>query len=226
MWAQRTGGGKPFDLRDHDPAVVAHRKRLIERPEYAPLMLVGKISSFVGRRCANDRYLRSDGREEQPVVAGEGDALYDRLRRRFCIHGAAFMDRIDERIHSHFGQNAWTLGRRLAMNVEQDSRRHVVGRDRVAGDHLPDCRRFGGRRARRIGTCQNPGETSRFREMVHALDAPHVARGDRMEGREVPRMTLRLEALSDRSQASLGAPERRRRGDRDDRVIGNEASGV
>ena len=85
MGAQRTGGGKPLDLRDHDPAVVAHRQSLIERPENAPFMLIGKISSFVSRCCANDRYLRSDGREEQPVVAGEGDALHDRLDAAFAF---------------------------------------------------------------------------------------------------------------------------------------------
>ena len=226
MGAQRTGGGKPFDLRHHNPAVVAHRKRLIERPENAPFMLVGKISSFVSRRCANDRYLRSDGREEQPVIAGEGDALHDRLRRRSCVHGAAFVDRIDERIHSHFGQHAWPLRRRLAMDVKQDSGRHVVSRDRVAGDHLPDCRRLGRRRARRIGTGQNAGEASRLREVVDALDAPHVARRDRMKGRHVPRMTFGLEPFSDRSQHGVGATERRRRGDGDDRAVGNEAGGV
>ena len=169
-------------------------------------MLVGKISSFVSRRCANDRYPRSDGREEEPVIAGEGDALYDRFRRRFGVHGAAFVDRIDERIHSYFGQYAWTLCRRLAMNVKQDSRRHVVGWDRVASDHLPDCRRLGRRRARRIGTSQNAGETSRLREMVDALDTPHVARRDRVKGRQVP--TFRLEPFSDRSQHVVGATER------------------
>ena len=165
-----------------------------------------RFPSFVSGGCANDRDLRNDGREEQPFVASEIDALDDRLRRRFCVHGAAFVDGIDERIHSHFCQNARPFRRRLAMNIKQDTRRHVVGRDRVAGDHLPDCRRLGGRWAGRIGASQNAGETSRLRQMVHALHSPHVARGDRMEGRQVPRMTFGLEPFSDRSQRGSGQP--------------------
>src|SRR5271167_4418051 len=114
------------------------------------------------------------------------------------------MDRINERIHSHFGQYAWTLCRGLAMNVKQDSGRHVVGWDSVVSDHLPDCGRLGRRRARRIGTSQNAGETASLREMVDALDAPHVARRYRVKGRQVPRMTFRLEPFSDRSQHVVG----------------------
>ena len=90
-------------------------------------MLVGKISAFVGGGGANDRDLRNDGREEQPVVAGEVDALDDRRRGRFCVHGAAFVDGIDERIHADFGQHARPFRRRLAMNVKQNAGRHVVG---------------------------------------------------------------------------------------------------
>ena len=39
------------------------------------------------------------------------------------------------------GQHAGPLGGGLAMHVEEDARGHVIGRDLVALDHLPD---FGG----------------------------------------------------------------------------------
>ena len=67
MGAQRAGRRKPLDLGDDNPAVVAHRERLIERPENAALVLVGKVSPFVGRRRANDRDLRNDARERTAI---------------------------------------------------------------------------------------------------------------------------------------------------------------
>src|ERR1700687_691115 len=58
--------------------------------------------------------------------------------------------------------------------------------------------------------------------MVDALDAPHVSRRDRVEGRDVARMSFGVEAFSDRRQNGVGATERRRRRDRDDSAVRNE----
>ena len=79
---QRSRGGEALDLRDHEAAVVAHRERLIERTENAALVLVGEVAALVGGGRANDRDMGRDGREEQPVLAGEIDPADDRLRRR------------------------------------------------------------------------------------------------------------------------------------------------
>ena len=226
MGLKRARRGQPLDLRDDDAAVVAHGERLVERPENAALVLVGKVSPLVGRRCADDRDLRRDRREEQPFLAGEIDALDDRIGRRLCIHRAAFVDWIDERVHTDFGQHARPLGRGLAMDVEQDAGRHVVGRDRVAGDHLPDLRRLGRRRARRIGPGENAREAPGLGEVIDALDAPHVAGGDRMQGGDVARMPLGVEARADRRQRRIGTAEPGRGRDRDDRAVGNETGGV
>ena len=161
MGTQRTRRSKPFDLCNHDPAVVAHGEGLIERPENAAFMLIGKISPFVGRRGANDRDLRSDGREEQPFVAGEIDAFDDRLGRRLRVHRAAFVDGVNEGVHSDLGQHARPLRRGLAMDIKQNARGNVVGRDRVFGDHLPNRGRLGRRRARTDRSRPTPGRGTR-----------------------------------------------------------------
>ena len=149
-------------------------------------------------------------RKEEPIIPGEVDALDDRIGRRLGVHRAALVDRIDERVHADLRQHARTLGCRLAMDVEHDARRHVVGRDRVARDHLPDLGRLGRGRARRIGARENAREASRLGEMIDALDAPHVPGGDRMQGGDVARMALGVETRADRRERRIGTSERGR----------------
>jgi hypothetical protein len=53
--------------------------------------------------------------------------------------------RIDEGVEADLGQHARALGGRLAVHVEQDAGRNVVGGELVVADHLPDLRRLGSR---------------------------------------------------------------------------------
>ena len=161
--------------------------------------------------------------KEEPVVAGEADARDDRLGARLGVHRAALVGGIDERVHADLRQHARPLRRRLAMHVEQDAGRDVVGGDRVVADHLPDERRLGGGRAGGIGAGEHAGEAAGLGEMVDALDAPHVAGGDRVQRGEVARMALGVEPRADRREHRVGAAERRGRRHRDDRAVGDQA---
>ena len=224
--AQSACRRQPLYLSDDDAAVVANGERLVERAENAALMLVGKVSALVGGRCADDGDLRRDGRKEEPLLSSETDALDDRIGRRLRVHRAALVDRIDKRVHADLRQHARPLRRGLAMDVEQDARGHVICRDRIAGDHLPDLRRLGRGRARRIGPGENTRKAPGLGKVIDSLDAPHVPGGDRMQGGDIARMPLGVEARPDRRQRRVGTSERGRGRDGDDRAVGNETGGV
>lgn len=100
-------------------------------------MFVREVAALVGGGRADDGDLRRYCRKKQPVLARKGYAADDRLRRRLCIHRAALARGIGESVHPDLGQHAGPLGRRLAMHVEEDARRYVIGWDRVAADHFP-----------------------------------------------------------------------------------------
>ena len=53
----------------------------------------------------------------------------------------------------------------------------------------------------------HPRQQARLGEMVDALDAAHVAGGDRMQRGEVARMAVGVEALADRRQHGVGTAE-------------------
>jgi len=171
-------------------------------------MFVGKVSAFVGGCCANDGDLRRDTGKEEPFIASEIDALDDRIGRRLGVHRAALMHRIDERVHPDLRQHTRPLGCGFAMNVEHDPGRHVVGRDGVARDHLPDLRRLGRRWARGIGPGENTRKASGLGEVIDPLYAPHVPSGDRVQGGDIARMAVGVETRADRRERRIGASER------------------
>src|SRR3954447_12501587 len=70
---ERAGLGQPLDLGNDDPAIVAHRQRLIEWAEISALVLVGEVAALVGGGGADDCDVGDNGRKEQPGVAGELD---------------------------------------------------------------------------------------------------------------------------------------------------------
>ena len=221
---QRARRGEALDLRDDEAAVVAHRKRLIERPENAAFVLVGEIAALVGGGGADDRDVGNDGREEQPVVAGETR----RARRSARPRALAFIAqpsraRIDEGVHADLGQHARPLGRRLAMHVEQDAGGHVVGGDRVAADHLPDRRRLGRRRAGGIGAGEHLARQPGLAIWSMPL-TPH------MSPAAIGCSVVRLRGWPSASKRApmrgehrVGAAERRGRRNRDDRAVGDQA---
>ena len=59
-------------------------------------------------------------------------------------------------------------------------------------------------------------------DVVDALDAVHVAGGDRMQRRQVARVALGVEARADRGQHRVRAAEPARGADRDHRAVGDQ----
>ena len=158
----------------------------------------------------------------QPVLAGEFDALDERLRPRAGIHGAAILVGIDEGFHADLGEHAGALGGPLAQHVEDDAGGHVPGGKLLVEDHLPDEWRLGIAGAGGIGAADDLRQHARLGDVIDALGAKKVAGGDRMDGGEAARMSLAVEALAQRLQHGIGAAETRGRIDGDDRAIPDE----
>ena len=138
MRPQGAGRGEALDLCNHQPAIVAHAQRLIERAENTPLMFIGEVAALVGGGGSDDGDVGDDCRKKQPVIAGKVHAADDRVHARLCVHRAPFNVGVDERIHADFRQHARPLRRRFAMHVKKNPGGYIVARDRVIADHLPD----------------------------------------------------------------------------------------
>ena len=188
-------------------------------------MLISEVAALIGRGGADDRDVRNNGAEIEPFLAVELLHRDDRLAGR-RIHGAALVTGVGKCVETDFGQHAGSLGGRLAMHVEQDAGRHVIGGDRIVADHLPDPRRLGGGGAGRIGAAQGALQQARLRQMIDALDAIHVAGGYRVQRGDVARMTFGVEALADRGKHGVWAAEAARRRHRDDHAVLDQAGGI
>ncbi|ENN85758.1 hypothetical protein RHSP_03418 [Rhizobium freirei PRF 81] len=204
---QRTFLGDALDLRDDDAAVVAGSQSLIKAAEIGAFMLIGEIAALVRRGRADDGDLRHDRREEQVVVTFKRHALDHRLSGGQLVHGAALALGIDKGLHADLGQNPRTLCSSLAMHVKHDARGNIIGGNLVIGDHLPDERRLGAGWTGRIGSAEDALQQSLLGDMVHTLDAAHVASGNRMKGGDVAGMAGRFETLADRLQHKVGASQ-------------------
>ena len=145
MRFQRAFLGNAFDLRNDDTAIVARSQRLIQPTKISTLMLIGEIAAFIGSGGADDRDMRHDIGEIEPVLTFKTDLFDDGLFARLIVHCRSLTLGINEGIKPHFGQHAGTLGGRLAMHVKQNARRNIIGRNLIIGDHLPDQRRLGAR---------------------------------------------------------------------------------
>ena len=176
---QRPRRGHALHLRDDQPAVVAHRDRLVEPAEIGALVLVGEVAALVRRGGAQDRHVRHDVGEVEPGLAAELDARDDRPGGGGGVHGAAFADRVGEGVEPDPGQHARPARRDVAVHVEEDARGHVVGRDLVLDHHAPDLGHRQRRGPARVGARDDGREQALLGDVVHALDPVHVARGDR-----------------------------------------------
>ena len=143
-------------------------------------MLIGQVPPLIRGRCADNRNIRDDGREKQPVLVLEIDFPDNRLFRRERIHRATAACRIGERIKAHFGDHAGPFRSRLPLHIEHDPRRHIIGGNVIARDHLPDLRRLPRGGAGGIGARNNLLDAARFGEMINAGNAVHVACGNRV----------------------------------------------
>ena len=221
MRAQTAGRGDPLDLRDHQPAVVAHRNRLIKPPQRGPLVLVGQVAATICGGGAQDADIRHDAREMQPGLAAHLMARHNRVGAGARVHRAAVQIGVNKGFQAHLGQHAGAAGGDIAVHVEQDARGHIVGKHPVLDDHVPD---RGHRQVRRTGGVR-PGDDARqqplLRQMINPLDAIHVARRNRVQGGQAARVALGQIARANRCQHLVGAPQRRRRRHRDHRPVGN-----
>ena len=210
---QRPALGEPLDLGDDEAAVVVGSERLVEHAERRPLVLAREVPVLVGGRGADDRHVNGDGPQVEPLAAVELDHRHDVLGRP-VVHAAAVAARVHERVHAHLGQDARLADRRGPVELEQDPRRDVVGLDRVRLDRGDDLRRRGRRRAARVGAGDDAADLPGRRQVVDAVDAVHVAGGDRVEEGQVAALAARRVALAEGPQDSVGAAEPARRADR------------
>ncbi len=226
MGAQRPRRRHPLDLRDHQPAVVPDRNRLLKAAQIRPFMLISQVAPFIRRRRPQDADIGHDVREMQPYLAAKLHPRDDGGRRTAGVHRAAFAHRVGEGLKTHLGQHPRTPRRHVAVHVEQDARRHVIGRDAVFRDHLPDLRHRQVRRPRRIRPRDHPRQKSVLGDMVDALHAIHVAGRDRVDCGQPAWMPLAVEPLADGAQDAVGTAESRGGGDRDNRPVRDVGCGV
>ena len=225
MGPERPARRHPLDLRDHQTPVVLCGDRLFQPTQIGALVFIGQVAVFVRRGRANDGDIGDDIRKMQPGVAIEFAPEHDRIGRGAFIHRAAFADRIDEGFQPHLRQHAGTSRARIAVHVEQDARGNVIGRHPVFDHHPPDFRHRQRGRPRRIGPRDHPRQQPVPGNMVHALDAIHVTRRNRMQGGQAARAALGRETRADGGQHRIGAAQRRGRGYRHHRTVRDAGRG-
>ena len=142
MGFQGTIPDDAFHLGDDDAAIVVGGHGEIERADIGAFVLEGEIAALVRRGGADDGDIGNDGGEIEPLFALEIYFLHDWRGGGLCIHGAAFVDGIDESIETDFGEHAGALGGGFAVDVKHDAGGHIVGGDFVCTQHLPDQRWF------------------------------------------------------------------------------------
>ena len=219
---QRSGAHHALDLCDHDPTVVARGERLIERAEVCAFVLVGQVAAFVRGGGAQDRDPWRDGRVEQPLFAGEGDLLHEGLGLRSRVHRAALTVRVHEGVETDLGEHAGALRGGVAMHVEHDAARQIPRRDLVLADQAPDLRHRQRGRPAGVGAGQHLLQHAGTGEVIDAADAVHVARGDRVQSREVARVAFGGEACAERLQHLVGTAQAAGGADRDDVAVADQ----
>ncbi len=204
---ERSVLGDALDLRNHEAAGGARGERHFHGTQRGTFMFEGKVAVLIRSGRADDRDIRVDRTEVKPAFSVEFNFLYNRFRPCLQVHCTTVPVRVDEGVHAHLGQHARALRRALAEHVEHDAGRHVPGGQLLAHDHLPDQRRFGIGRPRRIGSADDPGQKPGTRDMVNALGAEHVARGNRMDGCQIPRKSCLVKAFPQSLENRVGAAE-------------------
>ena len=216
---QRSGRRDTFDLGNDEPAMIAHGSGLVEGSEGRSFMLEGQVAPFVRSGAADNRHIGHDVGKMQPGVAGHLMPMDNWICRRVDIHGAAFALRIDKCAEPHLGKHTGPAGRHIAVHIEKDAGRHVIGLDPVLDDHPPDVRHRHAGRTTWIGAGDHPRQQTVAGNVVHALDAVHVAGGDGMQGRQPLGMTLCRKTIAKRFQHLVGTAEARRGGYSDDGAV-------
>ena len=210
------------DLRDHEAAGVARRERQIERAERRRLLGHRDVAAGIGGGAADDRHVRRDRPNVQPLLAVELDDADDVLAGR-AVHPAAAPARVDEGVEADLGQHPCPARGRVAQEIENQPARQVVGLDRVLQDQPPDRRHGQRRRAARIAAGDHPLEQARPGQMIDPGDPVHVAAADRVQRGQIPRPAVPREALPERAQHAIRRVEAARAADRHDRPVRNQA---
>ena len=217
---RQLGLGQSLDLGDDDAAVVVGGVGLIERAESAALLFVGEVAVRVGGRGADDRDVDVDRRVEQVVVAVDLHQLDEVVGDG--VHLGAFQPRVGVRAQPDLGQHARLPGGGGPVHLEQHSGGDVERLNLIIVDQLPDQRRVQLRAAGRVGAGQHPAQLPRAAQVVDALDAVHVAGGNRVQGGQVCRGAGLGVPLPDCLQHSIGTAKPGRGGDGDDGGVGDQ----
>ena len=221
MRTQRPRRRQPLDLRNHQTTVIAHRNRLIQTAQRGALMLIGQVAPLIRRCGAQNADVGHDVGKVQPGLTTELHPLHDGRASGPRVHRTALAYRVDKGLQANFGQHPGLSGRHIAVHVEQDARRHVIGRNPVLGNHAPD---FG---HRQVGTAtgirppNHPRQQPILCDMVDALDAVHVAGCNRVQRGQSARMAGIAKPLAQGRQHLVRAAQRRRRRNRHHSPVGD-----
>ena len=142
MRFQRALLGNALHLRDNNAAIVTGGQCLIQPAESGSLMLISEIAVFISRCCTNNGDLRYDIGKIEPFFIRKFNLAHNRLPLCCLVHGAALPVRIDKSVQSDFSYHSGSFGSSLTMHIKQNAGRHIIGRNFIRTDHLPDQRRF------------------------------------------------------------------------------------
>ena len=81
-------------------------------------MLEGEVAALICRCGTDNRHIRDDAFEIEPVLALKVLMHHNRLGARTFIHGAALESGVNKCIQPHLGQHAGALGRRFAVHIK------------------------------------------------------------------------------------------------------------
>ena len=124
--------GRPLDLGDDHAAGVLRGLRDRQRVQGHRLMLHGDVALGVGGGAAQQSHIDRDRRQEQVVLAGQGDDLQDVLGSA-RVEPPALEPRVDEGADPDPGDDARTAGRDVPEPVRDHALRQAVGLQLVRG---------------------------------------------------------------------------------------------
>ena len=124
-----------LNLRNHNPARIAHRHRNRQHFECQRLFLHSDIAIRITRCAANKPDMNGEGLEQQAFLLTKRDQL-DQI---FCgarIHLAATLTRIDKSTKTHAGEMGRAMGCYVAKQMRDDALRQIIGLDRIGQSKL------------------------------------------------------------------------------------------
>ena len=201
-------GTQPFDLGDHQSAVVMGRVGGIQGAEQCGLVLEGQVAEGIGGGGPDERHIHRNGGQEKPFAVV--DPHQPDEFGADPVHPAALQTRVEVAADADIGKYARLPGGGRALQLKHQPGGDQVGGDLVGFEHFAH-RRFGhAGRARGIGPAEDAAQQTRFGQVIHSGQAVgHVARVDGMQRGQPAGMPGGLEMGADRGQQVFGQSDRR-----------------